>query len=103
MTEITPADKTLDTALAAYVVTEPSAALRRRIIAAAPRERVIGRLWRWIAGAGLGFGLAASGAAGVAAGYTLGHPAASRLVGPSELDAGQFSALADPAGDAASG
>jgi len=92
----------LVTLLAAYAVAEPDAALRERIIAAAPRERA-GRLWRWIAGAGLGLGLAASGAAGVAAGYTLGHPAAARLVGPSDLDDGQFSALADPVGDAASG
>jgi len=93
----------LDAVLAAYVAVEPNATLRERIIAAAPRERAAGRLRRWIAGAGLGLGLAASGGAGIAAGYTLGHPAAARIVGPSELDTGQFSAFADSADATASG
>ncbi len=95
-------DAALDAALAAYAAAEPSAALRQRIVAAAPRERAKGALLRWFAGAGLGLGLAASAAAGVAAGYTLGHPAVTRLMGPSELDAGEFSALG-PAGGAADG
>jgi len=93
----------LDAALAAYRTTEPSVALRERIIAAAPRQIAASRLRRWAAGAGLGLGLAASGVSGVAAGYTLGHPAAARAIGPSELDTGQFSALADPADEGASG
>ena len=93
----------LDHALAAYRTSEPSDALRIRIIAVAPRQRVAGRLRRWIAGAGLGLGLAVSGVAGVAAGYTLGNPTAVRAIGPSELDTGQFSALADPVDASASG
>jgi hypothetical protein len=103
MIEHTPADEALDVALGAYRVAEPSSALRQRIIACAPRERAGARLWRWIVGAGVGVGLAASGAAGVAAGYVLGQPAASRLVGPSELDAGQVSVPADSIGEAADG
>jgi hypothetical protein len=93
----------LDAALAAYVESEPSDTLREQIIAAAPRQRAIGRLRRWIAVAGLGLGLAASGAAGVAAGYTLGHPAAAGIAGPTELDTGQFGALADLSGAAVRG
>jgi hypothetical protein len=93
----------LDAALAAYVESEPSNTLRGQIIAAAPRQRAIGRLQRWIAVAGLGLGLAASGAAGVAAGYTLGHPAAARIVGPTELDTGQFGAFADVSDATANG
>jgi len=96
-------DAGLAAALAAYVTAEPSAALRQRIIAAAPRERTIGALRRWFAAAGLGLGLAASAAAGVAAGYTLGHPAVTRLMGPQELDAGEFSGLDGPAGAPANG
>jgi hypothetical protein len=96
-------DAALDAALAAYVTAEPGAALRQRIVAAAPRERAIGAVRRWLAAAGLGLGLAASATAGVAAGYTLGHPAVTRLMGPLELDAGEFSALDAPAGGQASG
>jgi len=99
----TLSDAALDAALAAYAAAEPSAALRQRIAAAAPRERARSALLRWFAGAGLGLGLAASAAAGVAAGYTLGHPAVTRLMGPSELDAGEFSVLDGPAGGAADG
>jgi hypothetical protein len=94
------AERLLDAALQSYDARGASAALRTRIIASAPRARAVRR---WIAAAGLGLGLAASAAAGVAAGYTLGHPAVTRLLGPSELDVGEFSALADPAGDAANG
>jgi hypothetical protein len=97
------AERMLDAALERYDAREASAALRTRIIASAPRERAVGAVRRWIAAAGLGLGLAASAAAGVAAGYTLGHPAVTRILGPSELDVGEFSALADPAGDAANG
>src|SRR5580700_9015979 len=94
-------DAALDAALAAYATAEPSAALRQRIVAIAPRERAMGALRRWFAGASLGLGLAASAAAGVAAGYTLGHPAVTRLLGPPELDSGELSALAGPNGGAA--
>jgi hypothetical protein len=96
-------DAALDHALAAYVTAEPSAALRQWIVAAAPRERAIGAVRRWTAAAGLGLGLAASATAGVAAGYMLGHPAVTRLMGPLELDAGEFSALDGPAIDPANG
>jgi len=99
----TAPDAGLAAALAAYVMAEPSAALRQRIIAAAPRERAMGALRRWFAAAGLGLGLAASAAAGVGAGYTLGHPAVTRLIGPLELDAGEFSALDGPTGGPANG
>jgi hypothetical protein len=97
------AERLLDAALQRYDAADAGAGLRGRIVAGAPRERAAGALPRWLAGAGLGLGLAASAAAGVAAGYTLGHPTVTRLLGPSGLDAGEFSALADPAGDAASG
>jgi hypothetical protein len=97
------AERLLDAALQSYDAQGASAALRTRIIASAPRERTAGAVRRWIAAACLGLGLAASAAAGVAAGYTLGHPAVTRLLGPSELDVGAFSAVADPAGDAANG
>jgi hypothetical protein len=96
MTEDPISDRALHALLDGYAASEPSAALRGRIVSAAPRERSVGRAWRWIAGAGLGLGFAASAAAGVAAGYTLGPPAVTRLMGPSELDAGAFSAIADP-------
>jgi hypothetical protein len=95
------AERLLDAALARYGAREAAAPLRAGIIAAAPRERAAGAMWRWLAGAGLGLGLAASCAAGVAAGYTLGHPAVARLMGPAALDSGQLSAIADPAGDTA--
>lgn len=97
------AERLLDAALQRYDAREASAAVRTRIISRAPRERTVGAVRRWIATAGLGLGLAASAIAGVAAGYTLGHPAVTRVLGPSDLDAGEFSALADPAGDAANG
>lgn len=97
------AERLLDAALRRHDAAQASAALRGRIIASAPRERAAGRLLRWLAGAGLGLGLAASAAAGVAAGYTLGHPTVTRLLGPPDLDAGELSALAGPDGGAASG
>jgi hypothetical protein len=97
------AERLLDDALQRYDAGAASAALRTRIIASAPRERAAGAVRRWLAAAGLGLGLAASAVAGVAAGYTLGHPAVMRLLGPSELDVGAFSALSDPAGSPANG
>ena len=95
------AERLLDATLGRYTTRDASALLRTRIIAAAPRERAAGARWRWLTGAGLGLGLAASCAAGVAAGYTLGHPAVARLMGPTAADAGQLSAVGDPGGDAA--
>jgi hypothetical protein len=97
------AERLLDAALQRYEARGANAAVRTRIIASAPHERMVGAVRRWTAAAGLGLGLAASAAAGVAAGYTLGNPAVTRLLGPSDLDAGAFSALADPAGDVANG
>ena len=97
------AERMLDAALQRYDAREASAALRAGIISSAPRERKVGAVRRWIAAAGLGLGLAASAAAGAAAGYTLGHPTVTRLLGPPDQDVGGFGALADPAGDAANG
>jgi hypothetical protein len=94
------AARRLDQAMERYQASQPAPALRQRILGAAPRDRRVGRVWRWLAGAGLGLGLAASAAAGVAAGFTLGHPAVTRLMGPSALDLGE---APDPAGGAASG
>jgi hypothetical protein len=95
------AERLLDAALRRYDAAEVGAALRSRIIAAAPRQRAAGVVLRWLAGVGLGLGLAASAAAGVAAGYTLGHPTVTRLMGPADLDSGELSALAEPGGQAA--
>ncbi|HEX8234200.1 MAG TPA: hypothetical protein VF559_12750 [Caulobacteraceae bacterium] len=56
----------------------PSAALRERILASAPRERPVRRLtggWLWRAAAGAG--MAASLAAGLLVGWTAQAPAAS--------------------------
>jgi len=92
-------DDRLDNLLAAYADAEPGADLRTRIIAAAPRQRTIGRAWRWLAGAALGVGLAGSGAAGVAAGVSLAPAGVSHLIGAPD----GVSSLADPAGDAANG
>jgi hypothetical protein len=95
------AEAALDAVLAAHAARQPSAALRARIIAGAPRRSPVARAWRWVAGAGLGLGLAASCAAGVAAGFTLAPPSVSRLFEPvGETGVG---ALADPVGDAAAG
>jgi len=95
------AERLLDAALERYGARDATSLLRTRIIAAAPRERATGARWRWLTGAGLGLGLAASCAAGVAAGYTLGHPAVARLMEPPAADAGQLGAVGDPGGDAA--
>jgi hypothetical protein len=96
-------DGPLERLLAAYAAAEPSAGLRARIIAAAPRERAIGRAWRWLAGAALGLGLAGSCAAGVAAGVSLAPAGLTRLIGAPAAGANDVSSLADPAGDAADG
>ena len=90
------AEQMLDAALERYAPRDASASLRARIISAAPHERAVAAMWRWLTGAGLGLGLAASCAAGVAAGYTLGHPTVARLMAPAEGDVGELSALSDP-------
>lgn len=108
-------DESLTHLLLAYETAEPSAALRARIVAAAPRQRVVGRAWRWAAGLALGVGLAGSCAAGVAAGFTLTPASITRVItapSNSALDANASeagasdaiadpSSLADPAGDPA--
>ena len=91
------AERLLDAAMERYAPRDASAPLRARIIATAPHERAVAAMWRWLTGAGLGLGLAASGVAGVAAGYTLGHPTVARLMAPHEADSGELSALTDPA------
>jgi hypothetical protein len=97
-------DEGLDALLAAYRGCEPDAALRARIIAAAPRQRAIGRAWRWMGGAGLGAVLAASCAAGVAVGLTLAPASLARAIsGHPAATAAEVSSLADPADDPASG
>ena len=96
-------DDPLERLLAAYAAAEPGAELRARIIAAAPRQRTIGRAWRWLAGAALGLGLAGSCAAGVAAGVSLAPAGAAHLIGAPAASGDGVSSLADPAGDAADG
>jgi hypothetical protein len=92
----------LDELLAAYDVGEPGASLRARIAAAAPRQRAIGRAWRWIGGAGLGAMLAGSCAAGVAAGLTLAPTSLARAItGRPAQPVAEVSSLADPADDPA--
>lgn len=54
------------------VAPAPSAGLRDRVLAQAPAARPArSRIWRWMTGAGVGFGLAAATAAGVLAGVNL--------------------------------
>jgi hypothetical protein len=90
--------------LAAHRAQAPSADLRARIVAAAPRQRAIGRAWRWLSGAGLGAVLAASCAAGVAAGLTLAPASLTQLLGGHRnAPAGEITSLADPADDPAIG
>jgi len=96
-------DDPLDHLLAAYAAAEPGAELRARIIAAAPRQRTIGRAWRWLAGAALGVGLAGSCAAGVAAGVSLAPAGVAHLIGAPPAGVDDVSSLADPASDAADG
>jgi hypothetical protein len=96
-------DTRLDALLAAYRAAEPSAALRADIAAAAPRQRAIGRAWRWLGAAGLGAVLAGACAAGVAAGLTLAPSSLTRLISGHEGPAPAISSLADPADNPAIG
>lgn len=101
-------DDRLDTLLSLYRAAEPGAALRERIIAAAPRQRAIGRAWRWMRGVGLGAALAACGAAGVAAGFTLAPESLTRVISGRDAAVADgavadIGSLADPAADPASG
>jgi hypothetical protein len=97
-------DEDLNDILAAYRTTEPSAALRERVIAAAPRERSIGRFRRWAMGLALSAGFAASAAAGVACGFALTPASVTRLVAPpAAASAGDVSSLADPTDDPTDG
>src|SRR5579864_8517331 len=57
---------------------EPSAALRARILDAAPRS--LSRRLGWLAATGLGLALATSAMAGVAVGFKLAPPGVARLV-----------------------
>ncbi len=100
---ILAAERRLDEALAAYAAAEPDSALRARIVAAAPRERRVGRVARWLAGAGLGLGLAASCAAGVAAGFAFAPSSLSHMLGRPAPTGADLSPLASPADDAAGG
>jgi hypothetical protein len=95
-------DVRLDALLAAYGAGEADAALRGRIIAAAPRERAVGRALRWVGGAGLGAALAGACAAGVVTGLTLAPASLARaLSGHPATPAAEASSLADPAVDPA--
>ncbi|HEX3408265.1 MAG TPA: hypothetical protein VHS81_13590 [Caulobacteraceae bacterium] len=96
-------DTRLDALLGAYRITDPGAKLRARIIAAAPRQRAIGRAWRWLGAAGLGAVLAGSCAAGVAAGLTLAPASLTRLISGHTAPTAAISSLADPADDPAIG
>ena len=65
-------DKDLNRLLDAYRVPAPSAGLRERVLAAAPKRRARGGFdpfW-WVSGAGL----AAAGVAGIVVGATLAPP-----------------------------
>jgi hypothetical protein len=97
-------DTRLDALLAAYGAGEPDAALRGRIVAAAPRQRAVGRALRWIGGVGLGAALAGACAAGVVAGLTLAPASFARaLSGHPAAPVAEVSSLADPAVDPAVG
>jgi hypothetical protein len=96
-------DEHLDALLAAYRATDPSADLRARIVAAAPRQRTIGRAWRWLGAAGLGAVLAGSCAAGVAVGLALAPASVTRLISGHEGPTPSISSLADPADNPAIG
>jgi hypothetical protein len=90
----------LDEMLRAVRPPSPSAALRDHILALAPQPRApvrpAGRLWRWLAGAGVGAALAASCAGGVAVG--IGLTAASP---PAVSPAAPQEAMAEAADEAA--
>ena len=79
---------------------EPSAALRARILDAAPRS--LSRRLGWLAATGLGLALATSAMAGVAVGLKLAPPGVVKLVGShvTTSDAGDGGyAAADPFDD----
>jgi hypothetical protein len=80
----------LDAALALAPAPAPGAALVGRIILDASR-RTSRRLWRWLAGAGVGAALAGACAAGVAAGA---------LLAPAAWTPTASAAAADPADEA---
>ncbi|MDO9335926.1 MAG: hypothetical protein Q7T61_05955 [Caulobacter sp.] len=63
---------TLDEALSVLRPPQPSAGLRDRVLAAAPRARSGWSLGRWLAGAGVGAALAAASVAGVMIGTLVG-------------------------------
>ena len=69
----------LDRLLAMDQVADPTAALRTRILAAAPGPRP--RRLGWLAASALGLGLATCGAAGVAVGFELAPPSVASFVG----------------------
>jgi hypothetical protein len=96
------AERRLDAALARYSAAEAGRSLRQRIVAASPRERAAGRAWRWLAGAGVGLGLAASCAAGVAAGFSLAPSSVVRIFDGAH-GGDDVNALADPFEDASNG
>ncbi len=90
----------LDIVLDGVRVAEPSEALRRAVIAAAPAARQAGRIGRWLATAGLGFGLAMAGACGVAVGLTLAPAGVTHMIGgPPAQPADDLTALIDPSQD----
>ena len=97
--QILSAERALDARLVAYDVSPPSLRLRDLVLASAPAPRPA-RAWRWVAAASLGFGLAGSAAAGVAAGFTLAPPGVTRLI---SAPAPGNDALADLVGDAGEG
>ena len=92
-------ERSLEAQLEAYIV-EASPALRQRVIDLAPRARAAARTARWIAALGLGVGLTASAAAGVAAGVSFAPASVTRLLdGGTVSSADDAGLLADP-GDA---
>ena len=98
--QILSAERALDARLVAYDVSPPSLRLRDLVLASAPVPRAVRRAWRWVAAASLGFGLAGSAAAGVAAGFTLAPPGVTRLI---SAPAPSNDALAGLVGDAGEG
>ena len=95
-------DLKLDRLLDQDRVAEPRAALRARVLEAAPRSRL--RRLGWLAATGLALGLATSAVAGVAVGFNLAPPSVARLVSREVApDAGDEAAAqtADPFDDSA--
>jgi len=97
--QILAAERALDARIDADHVPPPSPQLRDRVLASARAPRPA-RIWRGVAAASLGLGLAGSAAAGVAAGFTLAPPGVTRLIsGPEPSN----DALAGLVGDAGEG